>query len=57
MLAIGCTVAIFNRKVHGYKEDEHCMKRLIKTGSNGKTLLSVADSDESDIEYQQSLRP
>lgn len=56
MLAIGCAVATFHRKVHGYKEDEFCMKRLIKTGSNGKTLLSIADSDESDIEYEQSIR-
>ena len=55
MLLIGCAVAFYHRKFQGYREDEYCMKQLIKKGSNGETLISMGDSDESDIEYQKPV--
>lgn len=56
MLAIGGVVALIHRKVGGYKEDEFCMKRLISTGANGQTLISIGDSDDSEIEYEKLVK-
>ncbi|XP_029654253.1 transmembrane protein 45B-like [Octopus sinensis] len=36
-----------------YVDDDMIMKRLIHTGTNGQTLVSLNDDSESDIEYQK----
>lgn len=55
MLCIGCLVACYHKKFPSNKEEDYCMKRLIKTGSNGETLISMGESDDSDIEYQKPV--
>ncbi|KAK3097878.1 hypothetical protein FSP39_014077 [Pinctada imbricata] len=56
MLAIGGVIACFHKRFNGYVEEEIAMKRLIHTGSNGQTLISMNDDDsDSDIEFQKPV--
>lgn len=56
MLGIGSCVAFYHKKFHSYREEGYSMKRLIKTGSNGETLISMGESDDSDIEFQKPIK-
>lgn len=55
MLAIGSCVAFYQKRFHTNREDDISMKRLIHTGTNGQTLISMGDSEDSDIEYQKPV--
>ncbi|GAB1597320.1 transmembrane protein 45B-like [Argonauta hians] len=54
ILLLGGAVSCY-QKGNGvsYSDDEMIMKRLIHTGTNGQTVVSLNDESESDIEYQK----
>lgn len=55
MLLIGAVVSCY-QKGHGASfddDDDMIMKRLIHTGTNGQTVVSLNDESESDVEYQK----
>ncbi|XP_061169523.1 transmembrane protein 45B-like [Saccostrea echinata] len=56
ILCIGGVIAFIHRRCGGYGEkDEFAMKRLIHTGSNGQTLISMHEDSDSDIEIRKPV--
>ncbi|XP_046342894.1 transmembrane protein 45B-like [Haliotis rufescens] len=57
VLLIGAVIACcYGRGNGGHREeDEMSMKRLIHTGANGQTLVSLNDESDSDVEFQKPV--
>lgn len=55
MLVIGGFVACFHKRFKDFNENEMAMKRLIHTGANGQTLITMNDDSDSEIEFQKPL--
>lgn len=54
MLLIGAIVSCYQKgRGTTFDDDDMIMKRLIHTGTNGQTVVSLNDDSESDIEYQK----
>jgi hypothetical protein len=54
ILCVGGVMGCIHRRcAKYYGEDQFAMKRLIHTGTNGETLISMHDDSESDTEFQK----
>ncbi|XP_033740157.1 transmembrane protein 45B-like [Pecten maximus] len=53
MLAIGGFVACYHKRFKDFNENEMAMKRLIHTGANGQTMISMNDDSDSEVEFQK----